>query len=48
MRGVVKARKPAGQNWTCRAHAADENFPGANFDAGIRLNKALLDELARG
>jgi acetylornithine deacetylase/succinyl-diaminopimelate desuccinylase-like protein len=32
----------------CRAHAPDENFPIANFEAGIRLNKALLEELARG
>ena len=32
----------------CRAHAPDENFPVENFEAGIRLNKALLDELARG
>ena len=31
----------------CRAHAPDENFPVENFEAGIRLNKALLDELAR-
>ena len=32
----------------CRAHAPNENFPLANFDAGIRLNRALLEELARG
>ena len=32
----------------CRAHAPDENFPVENFEAGIRLNKALLEELARG
>jgi acetylornithine deacetylase/succinyl-diaminopimelate desuccinylase-like protein len=32
----------------CRAHAPDENFPVENFEAGIRLNKALLNELARG
>ena len=30
----------------CRAHAPDENFPLANFFAGIRLNRALLEELA--
>jgi acetylornithine deacetylase/succinyl-diaminopimelate desuccinylase-like protein len=30
----------------CRAHAPDENFPIANFEAGIRLNQALLEELA--
>jgi len=32
----------------CRAHAPNENFPLANFEAGIRLNQALLEELARG
>ena len=32
----------------CRAHAPDENFPVENFLLGIRLNKALLRELARG
>lgn len=31
----------------CRAHAPDENFPIENFFAGIRLNRALLAELAR-
>ena len=31
----------------CRAHAPDENFPVENFGAGIRLNKSLLEELAR-
>ncbi len=31
----------------CRAHAPDENFPLENFEAGIRLNRALLEELAR-
>ena len=30
----------------CRAHAPDENFPVKNFEAGIRLNKATLEELA--
>ena len=30
----------------CRAHAPDENLPLANFLAGIRLNRALLEELA--
>jgi acetylornithine deacetylase/succinyl-diaminopimelate desuccinylase-like protein len=30
----------------CRAHAPDENFPVENFLAGIRLNRALLRELA--
>jgi acetylornithine deacetylase/succinyl-diaminopimelate desuccinylase-like protein len=30
----------------CRAHAPDENFPVENFEAGIRLNRALLTELA--
>jgi len=31
----------------CRAHSPNENFPLENFDAGIRLNKAILRELAR-
>jgi acetylornithine deacetylase/succinyl-diaminopimelate desuccinylase-like protein len=31
----------------CRAHAPNENFPLENFEAGIRLNRALLQELAR-
>lgn len=31
----------------CRAHAPDENFPIENFEAGIRLNRTLLEELAR-
>jgi acetylornithine deacetylase/succinyl-diaminopimelate desuccinylase-like protein len=31
----------------CRAHAPNENFPVANFEAGIRLNQALLEELSR-
>lgn len=30
----------------CQAHAPNENFPIANLEAGIRLNKALLRELA--
>jgi acetylornithine deacetylase/succinyl-diaminopimelate desuccinylase-like protein len=30
----------------CRAHAPDENFPLENFEAGIRLNRRLLEELA--
>jgi acetylornithine deacetylase/succinyl-diaminopimelate desuccinylase-like protein len=30
----------------CRAHSPDENFPLANFLAGIRLNKELLAQLA--
>lgn len=29
----------------CRAHGPDENFPVANFEAGIALNRALLEEL---
>ncbi len=28
-------------------HAPNENFPVENFEAGIRLNQALLDELSR-
>jgi len=31
----------------CRAHSPNENFPVDNFLTGIRLNKALLQELAR-
>jgi acetylornithine deacetylase/succinyl-diaminopimelate desuccinylase-like protein len=31
----------------CQAHAPNENFPIANLEAGIRLNQALLRELAR-
>ncbi len=30
-----------------RIHAPNENFPVANFEAGIRLNQALLQELAK-
>lgn len=30
----------------CRAHAPDENFPLASFQAGIRLHQNLLHELA--
>jgi len=30
----------------CRAHAPNENFPLENLDAGIRINKAVLQELA--
>ncbi|MGC3991947.1 MAG: dipeptidase [Chthoniobacteraceae bacterium] len=32
----------------CRAHAPDENFPIENFEAGMRLNAALLKELSAG
>jgi acetylornithine deacetylase/succinyl-diaminopimelate desuccinylase-like protein len=32
----------------CRIHAPNENFTLANFEAGIRLNRALLEELAIG
>jgi acetylornithine deacetylase/succinyl-diaminopimelate desuccinylase-like protein len=28
-------------------HAPNENFPVENFEAGIRLNQALLVELAK-
>jgi acetylornithine deacetylase/succinyl-diaminopimelate desuccinylase-like protein len=31
----------------CQAHAPNENFPVANFDAGRRLNVSLLEELAK-
>jgi len=30
----------------CQAHAPNENFPVANFEAGIQLNQHLLRELA--
>ena len=32
----------------CAAHAPNENFPLANFFGGIAMNRALLEELARG
>ncbi|MEP6698697.1 MAG: dipeptidase [Verrucomicrobiota bacterium] len=31
----------------CRAHSPNENFPLANLEAGIQLNKAVLSELAK-
>jgi acetylornithine deacetylase/succinyl-diaminopimelate desuccinylase-like protein len=30
----------------CRAHSPNENFPLANLEGGMRLNKAVLQELA--
>jgi acetylornithine deacetylase/succinyl-diaminopimelate desuccinylase-like protein len=30
----------------CRAHSPNENFPLENLDAGIRMNQAVLAELA--
>ena len=30
----------------CRAHSPNENFPLENLEGGIRLNKAVLQELA--
>jgi len=30
----------------CRAHSPNENFPVENFEAGIRMNQAILQELA--
>ena len=30
----------------CRAHSPNENFPLENFEGGIRLNKAILQELS--
>jgi acetylornithine deacetylase/succinyl-diaminopimelate desuccinylase-like protein len=30
----------------CRAHSPNENFPVENLEAGIRMNKAVLEELA--
>jgi len=32
----------------CQIHAPNENFPVANFEAGILLNQHLLQELAKG
>ncbi len=31
----------------CNAHSPNETFPLANLEAGIRLNRALLEELAK-
>jgi len=31
----------------CRAHSPNENFPLENLEAGIRMNQAVLEELAR-
>jgi len=31
----------------CRAHSPNENFPLENLEGGIRLNKAILQEIAR-
>ncbi len=30
----------------CRAHSPNESFPLENLDAGIRMNKAILQEMA--
>lgn len=30
----------------CKAHSPNENFPLENFEAGIRMNQAVLEELA--
>ena len=30
----------------CRAHSPNENFPLANLEGGMRMNKAVLQELA--
>jgi acetylornithine deacetylase/succinyl-diaminopimelate desuccinylase-like protein len=30
----------------CRAHSPNENFPLENLDGGMRMNKAVLEELA--
>lgn len=32
----------------CRAHSPNENFPLENLEAGIKMNKAILQEIARG
>jgi acetylornithine deacetylase/succinyl-diaminopimelate desuccinylase-like protein len=31
-----------------KAHSPNENFPIDNFMAGIRLNRHLLEEIAKG
>jgi acetylornithine deacetylase/succinyl-diaminopimelate desuccinylase-like protein len=31
----------------CRAHSPNENFPVANFEAGIRMNQELLREIGK-
>ena len=31
----------------CQIHAPNENFTVSNFEGGIRLNRALLEELAK-
>ena len=31
----------------CQIHAPNESFTVTNFEAGIRLNRALLEELAK-
>ena len=31
----------------CQVHAPNENFTIENFEAGIRLNRHLLEELAQ-
>jgi acetylornithine deacetylase/succinyl-diaminopimelate desuccinylase-like protein len=31
-----------------KAHSPNENFPIDNFSAGIRLNRHLLEEIAKG
>ena len=32
----------------CRAHSPNENFPLENLEAGIKMNKAILQEIAGG
>ncbi len=32
----------------CRAHSPNENFPLENFEAGIKMNQAILQELGAG
>ena len=31
----------------CRAHSPNENFPLENFEAGIKMNKAILQEIGK-
>ena len=32
----------------CRAHSPNENFPLENLEAGIKMNKAILQEVGAG
>ncbi len=43
----ASALLPALASPDCAAHSPNENFPLGNFEAGIALNRALLEEFAR-